>query len=206
VSDDLPDGMTSAEVDALKHAAREQLRQRVAGLRRSLTAPLRDARAQAMCEALLTSSEFERARVIAFYMPLRFEIDPTRAMEHAIGRGQIVALPRVDPETNTISFHRYLPGDELVESGFMVREPVMNAQSVAFGDVDVVLVPGLAFDARGQRLGYGKGYYDRLLGSLRAWRIGLCFDFQLLVEIPSFPHDVAVDALVTDRRVLRCSK
>ena len=85
----------------------------------------------------------------------------------------------------------------------MVREPLENAAIVPPQDVDVVLVPGLAFDPKGQRLGYGQGFYDRLLLHMRALRVGLAFDFQLLAEVPSFPHDLPVDCVVTDHRVLR---
>lgn len=159
-----------------------------------------------MCERLVALPEFERARVIAFYMPLKFEIAPTRAMELALAQGKTVALPRVDDPTHTLTLHRYEIGDALHESAFMVREPAASAPQVAPVEVDLALVPGLAFDGRGQRLGYGQGYYDRLLVSLRGLRVGLAFDFQLLAEVPSFEHDVPVDALVTDRRVLRCDR
>jgi 5-formyltetrahydrofolate cyclo-ligase len=203
VSQDLPPGTTPEELEAYKRNAKEQLRRRVAALRRALTQAARDERSNAMCTQLASLEEVERARVIACYMPLRFEISPLRAMQHAFDVGKTVALPRVDETTNQLVMHRYEMGDELVESRFMVREPRPDTPLIAPQDVDVVLVPGLAFDGEGRRLGYGQGYYDRLLGSLRAVRIGLAFDFQLLAEVPSFDHDLPVHAVVTDRRVLR---
>jgi 5-formyltetrahydrofolate cyclo-ligase len=203
VSDELPPNTTPEEYDALKRLAKEALRKRVAALRRALTADARAQRAAQMCQHLTALPEFAAARVVAAYMPLRFEIAPTQAMERALELGKVVVLPRVDALTSTITLHRYQPGDELVESGFMVREPLENAAIVPPQDVDVVWVPGLAFDAKGQRLGYGQGFYDRLLLHMRALRVGLAFDFQLLAEVPSFPHDLPVDCVVTDHRVLR---
>jgi 5-formyltetrahydrofolate cyclo-ligase len=205
VSEDLPPGTTPEEVEAYKRSVKEQLRRRIAALRRALTQDARTARSNAMCGHLASLEEVERARVVACYMPLRFEAAPTAFMEAALAAGKVVALPRVDPLTNQLILHRYEAGDALEESAFMVREPVASAPLVAPQDVDVILVPGLAFDGVGRRLGYGQGYYDRLLGSLRALRIGLAFDFQLLAEVPSFEHDLPVDAVVTDRRVLRSS-
>jgi 5-formyltetrahydrofolate cyclo-ligase len=205
VSDELPPNTTQEEVDALKRVAKEELRKRLAALRRALNAEARAQRARAMCERLLSLEPFRDADVIAAYMPLRFEIAPTIAVERAHELGKRVVLPRVDPVTKMLTLHRHDPGDELLESAFMVREPLETAEIVSPQDVDVVLVPGLAFDSRGQRLGYGQGFYDRLLLHMRALRIGLAFDFQLLVEVPSFPHDLPVDWLVTDHRVLRSS-
>jgi 5-formyltetrahydrofolate cyclo-ligase len=204
VSDDLPPGTTAEEVEAYKRAAKEQLRRRVAALRRALTQAARDERSRAMCSQLATLEEVVRARVIACYMPLRFEIAPTLFMAESTGK--TLALPRVDETTNRLVLHQYVPGDELFESAFMVREPRPEAPLVAPQDVDVILVPGLAFDGVGRRLGYGQGYYDRLLADLRAVRIGLAFDFQLLAEVPSFDHDLPVHAVVTDRRVLRSDR
>jgi 5-formyltetrahydrofolate cyclo-ligase len=194
--------MSREELEAHKRSAKEQLRRRVAALRRALTQAARDERSNAMCAQLATLEEVVRARVVACYMPLRFEIAPTRFMEHAFDT-KIVALPRVDERTNRLVLHQYARGDELEESAFMVREPRLDAPLVAPQDVDVILVPGLAFDGVGRRLGYGQGYYDRLLGDLRAVRIGLAFDFQLLAEVPAFDHDLPVHTVVTDRRVLR---
>jgi 5-formyltetrahydrofolate cyclo-ligase len=203
VSDELPPNTTLEEYEALKRLAKEELRKRAAALRRALPSEVRAARAARMCERLMELEAFRDARTIATYMPLRFEIAPTIATERAFALGKVVVLPRVDNSTKTVTLHRYEAEDPLEESSFMVREPLASAAIVPLQDVDVVLVPGLAFDAHGQRLGFGQGFYDRLLLHMRALRIGLCFDFQLLAEVPSFPHDLPVDCVVTDLRVLR---
>lgn len=205
MSDELPPDVTPDEVEALKLLAKEELRKRSAALRRALSSEARAERAQAMCERLIALDSFAGADVISAYVPLRFEIDPGLAVERARKHGRTIALPRVDPATRELTLHRYEPADELEESAFAVREPLVGAPKVDPLAVDVVLVPGLAFDLSGHRLGYGQGFYDRLLPrTSRAQRIALAFDFQLLAEVPTFPHDVPVDYVVTDRRVLRC--
>jgi 5-formyltetrahydrofolate cyclo-ligase len=198
--------MTREEADALKHVAKEELRKRVAALRRALTSEVRAQYSLLACRRLLELECMQRAQVVSAYMPLRFELSTDHALSALFAAGKQVALPRVDPLTNLLSLHAYRPEDELFESAFMVREPRADSPEIVPQDVDVVLVPGLAFDAAGQRLGYGQGFYDRLLGSMRAVRIGLAFDFQMLVEVPSFAHDLPVDYVVTDKRVLRCKE
>jgi 5-formyltetrahydrofolate cyclo-ligase len=195
--------MSAAELSAYREAAKEALRQRYAALRRALSGEARAARAQRACELLLAHESFARAHSVLAYAALRFELDPAAAMARAHALGKLVALPRVDVESGELRLHAYMPGDELAESGFGVREPLASAPLVLPDEIDLVLVPGLAFDARGYRLGYGKGFYDRLLPSLtRATRIGLAFELSLLAEVPNAEHDVPVDALVTDKRIL----
>jgi len=102
-----------------------------------------------------------------------------------------------------IELREWQDGVEPVESGKMVREPPQDAPLVDPASVDLVIVPGLAFDERGHRIGYGAGLYDRLLPKCtRARHVGVAHDFQLLAEIPDGPGDRPVHAIVTNDRVL----
>jgi 5-formyltetrahydrofolate cyclo-ligase len=207
VTDSIPEGMSPEQVSLLRGLAKEELRKRVAALRRALVADTRAAHAALMCKQLVEHESFQRAKVVLSYSALRFEISPQAAIEAALASGKTIALPRTVPETRALILHEYRAGDALVESGFVVKEPLATAPVVAPEAVDVVLVPGLGFDLRGQRLGYGQGYYDRLLPQLaNAVRVGLCFELSLLVEVPSEPFDVPVDWLITERRVVRCAR
>jgi 5-formyltetrahydrofolate cyclo-ligase len=207
VSQSYPDGVTAEEADALRALAKEELRKRVAAIRRTLSSETRAAHARAMSALLLAEPAFREARVLLAYSALRFEIDAQAVIEAAWAAGKTVALPRIVPETRALDLHVYREGDELCESGFVVKEPLPTASRIAHEEVELVLVPGLAFDVRGQRLGYGQGYYDRLLPQLpRARRIGLAFELSLLVEVPSAAHDVPVDCVITERRVIRAQR
>ncbi len=205
MGDTYPPDLSDAEIEALRGAAKEALRQRCAGLRRVLSVASRRERSEAMCAQLLALQPFRDARVLSAYAPLKFEIDPTVAVAHAWNQGQRVGLPRVLPGTRELQLHAYAAGDALVESAFAVREPLPTAPAIDPDQVDLVLVPGLGFDVRGHRLGYGQGFYDRWLPRLgRAVRVGLAFELSLLVEVPAGVDDVPVDLLVTDKRVIRC--
>jgi 5-formyltetrahydrofolate cyclo-ligase len=90
----------------------------------------------------------------------------------------------------------------LVVGAFQVREPVAGCPVVAMNRLDLALVPGLAFDARGHRLGRGKGFYDRLLAGFPGRTVGVAFDFQVVAQVPVEPHDIALNAVVTPTRWL----
>jgi 5-formyltetrahydrofolate cyclo-ligase len=198
--------MSEEELSAYRGAAKEALRKRLAALRRTLAAEARAERSLRASEHLVSHASFDRARVLLGYAALRFELDPSSALAQAERAGKTVALPRVLPENGEIALHVYRQGDELCESGFGVREPLESAPRVALEQVDLVLVPALAFDARGYRLGYGKGFYDRLLPRLaRAERVGLAFELSLLPQLPNEDHDVAVHRVVTEKRVIELS-
>jgi 5-formyltetrahydrofolate cyclo-ligase len=203
VSRVFPDEMSEEELSAYRGAAKEALRKRLAALRRTLTSEARAERSTRACEHLIAHAGFDNARVVLAYAALRFELDPQHALAQAAHAGKTLLLPRVVPESHELTLHVYKLGDELSESGFGVREPLASAERVAHEQVDLVLVPALAFDARGYRLGYGKGFYDRLLPTLgRAERIGLAFELSLLPQLPNEEHDIAVHRVVTEKRVL----
>lgn len=205
--DEYPPDFSEAEINALRRSAKEALRQRCASLRRALNADARRERSDAMAKLLLTLPEFQRAQVISAYLPLKFEVDPSLAIAQARAEGKVVTMPRVVPKARELALHVHMPGDELLESSFAVPEPLETAPLVALDTVDVVLVPGLGFDLRGHRLGYGQGFYDRLLPRLtRAVRVGVAFELSMLVEVPASSHDVPVDVIVTDKRVIRCER
>ncbi len=207
MADSYPSDFSEAEIDSLRRAAKEALRQRFAALRRALNAEARSERSASMSKLLLELPEFAKARVLSAYAPLKFEIDPAVALRAGRADGKVVGLPRAIPGTRDLMLHAYAPEDELVESGFAVREPLVTAPVIEPDEVDLVLVPGLGFDLRGNRLGYGQGFYDRYLPRLtKALRVGLGFELSMLVEVPASEHDVPVDLIVTDRRVIRCER
>lgn len=200
-----PDGMSAQEVESLRAAAKEALRRRMSQLRRALPEAQRRSHAAAMAAQLVAHEAFRAARVVLAYSPLRFEMSTAELIEAALVAGKAVALPRVHSDTHTFSVHRYRAGDALAESGHLIAEPLPDAPELALDEVSLVLVPGLAFDAHGQRLGFGQGYYDRMLPRMpNAIRVGLCYELSLLPEVPHAEHDVPMQLVATERRVHLC--
>lgn len=134
--------------------------------------------------------------VVAGYRAIQHEIDPAPLLAALDARGLTLALPAISADA--LVFRAWRPGLPLVPGAFGIEEPGASAVRL---EPDVVLVPLLAFDRRGHRLGYGAGYYDRALAALRAGAgvraVGLAFDFQGVEVLPSDGHDEPLDAVVT---------
>ena len=148
---------------------------------------------------------YRHASVVLLTLPFRSEWDAALAAAHALADGKIVAIPRVDRAARMLRPLRIRNLGSDIEPGYHgVPEPRDHCQSVALESIEWVLVPGVAFDAGGRRLGYGGGYYDRLLPLLRgeAQRVAGAFEAQLVDTVPAAPHDVGVDCIVTERRLL----
>ena len=152
---------------------------------------------------LATLPECLSAELVAGYFATAEEIDPAPALKTIGALGATIAYPRI-AGPGSLTLHA-VSGDLDVEDGpFGIRQPTMASPAVDPAEVDVVIVPGVAFDAAGQRVGYGGGYYDRFLPRTgNAFRVGLCFEEQLLGAIPTQEHDVSVDVVVTPKRVVR---
>ena len=137
------------------------------------------------------------AKTIVAYYSLPDEVDTHSFIDELLADGKTVYLPRVVSNEDMV-LCRYTGAESLKEGAFSIMEPV-GAQIPADEAIDVVLVPGMAFDGDGNRLGRGKGYYDRFLKTLanpRPQLIGVCFDFQKVDVVPTEPIDVKVDVVV----------
>jgi 5-formyltetrahydrofolate cyclo-ligase len=147
-------------------------------------------------------------RTVAGYVAVRGEIDPARALLEVAARGGGLALPRLGAEPPRMRFCGTTVGTSLAAGPFGLSEPDPSAQEIPPERIDMMIVPGLAFDGQGRRLGFGGGYYDEALGALpvgarRPALIGLAYDFQIVESCPAGPGDVPVDLVVTEARVVR---
>ena len=142
--------------------------------------------------------------VVSGFWPLDGEID-LRPLLHALdGRGHPIVLPVTPPRGHPLRFARWRPGDALVPGRFGTLHPVGHPTGEDLVP-DVLLVPLLAFDARGNRLGYGGGYYDRTLAALPGrLAVGCAFAAQEVASVPVEPTDIRLDAVATERGVLMC--
>jgi 5-formyltetrahydrofolate cyclo-ligase len=187
-----------------------------------LSASERDQAARAVFARLWALPPVEAARAraasgeaacLSGYVATRGEVDPAAALDAARAVGLAVALPRIDTTSPPrLRFHRTRGVADLGDGPYGLTEPLPTCPEVAVEDVDIMLVPGLAFDACGRRVGHGGGYYDAAGRRLREARrpahrragvmIGLAYEFQIVEACPVEEHDVAVDFVVTERRVL----
>ena len=139
------------------------------------------------------------AQTVVAYYPLPDEVDIRPLLDDLVAMGKTVLLPKVTGDT-TMELRRYTGQQDLREGAFHIMEPVGEESHVDCRCV--ILVPGIAFDAAGHRLGRGRGYYDRFLSSLFTFHfslftsIGVCFDFQKVPEVPTDEYDIPVDEVI----------
>jgi 5-formyltetrahydrofolate cyclo-ligase len=174
--------------------------------RGALASDLRAAAAAAVADRLARAFRLPPG-IVSGYWPLADEFDPRPAMARLARLGHPLALPRVQEWGRPLAFHAWQPGDQLLAGPFQVMEPSPDAP---LATPEILLVPLLAFDRAGRRLGYGAGYYDMVLRGLRAHRpaplaIGVAFAAQEVPEVPTGPRDQTLDAVVTEQDVHRCS-
>jgi 5-formyltetrahydrofolate cyclo-ligase len=186
-----------------KAALRRDVLARRAGLadRDTLSAAI-----QARVQGLATVA---RARLVASYVGVGMEVATTALLEEALARSVTVAVPWRDG--GDLHLARLMSLTELVPVSFGLLEPpraLALDRAVSPSAVDVMLIPGVAFDLRGGRLGHGKGFYDRLLARAGAGplRVALAFDCQLVAEVPMLAGDERVDLIVTESAVHRVSE
>jgi 5-formyltetrahydrofolate cyclo-ligase len=179
-----------------------ELRERIRSLREGLSSEDRSRRSGAVAEGLFGLPEVRDAAVVAVFSSFGSEVDTAPIIERAHAEGRRVLLPYLDEGGMEVAEHR--PGNDLVPSSYGPAEP-SRREPVDPGEVDAAVVPGLAFDRRGRRLGYGAGYYDRWLRRLRpnAARIGIGFSFQVVDRVPAGGSDERVDVVVSDEGVIR---
>ncbi|HYQ98885.1 MAG TPA: 5-formyltetrahydrofolate cyclo-ligase [Casimicrobiaceae bacterium] len=185
--------------------AKFALRRQVLAARDSLAAEVRAAKAAAIAARIAALPSYARARTVLLTLPFRNEWDTRPLLESALATGKTVAMPRVNAARRMLELHAIVdPARDVAAGPQGIPEPRPECAQIAPLAIDWVLVPGVTFDRAGRRLGYGGGYYDRLLPLLPspAPRIAGAFQLQIVERVPAGPHDIAVDAIVTEAETI----
>lgn len=185
------------------------IRKEILEKRKAQDPKIRTTQSRSIVTALLSRREFEKADKVLIYLSGNGEVITDDLLGRAFELGKRVYVPVVDRENNELRISE-LPGPEVdfQLGAFGIREPAEEDLNFVSPDrIDLVITPGLAFDWQGGRIGYGKGYYDRLLRRLGSHvpQIALAFDFQILDTVPQDGNDVRVDAIITEKRTMDCS-
>lgn len=178
---------------------KNDLRRTLLRKRRSLTADLRQEFSDRILRHLLSLDLFCNAKSMLLFCPFDNEPDITPAFDYVLKEGKSLVLPKVEGDHLLLLKTERL--EDLRVGAFCIREPV-GGEKVEPEDLDLAVVPGVAFDRRGYRLGMGKGYYDRLLVRVKAPKVGVAYSFQVLERIPVDPWDQKVDLVITEEGIL----
>jgi 5-formyltetrahydrofolate cyclo-ligase len=180
---------------------KEPLRKQIRALLNSMTPAQRAALSGRACALLEQQKVWKNAAAIFFYAPLPEELDIFPLLTDSLAAGKTVALPRFDAATQRYVACQIQDATRDVRDGrFGIREPGGECIAVPPNRLDLVLVPGVAFDVRGRRLGRGKGFYDQLLASVRGTTCGVAFDEQIVEAVPVESHDVHLNCILTPTR------
>lgn len=159
-----------------------------------------------ICERLASLSEFHKASQLLVYVSTPIEVGTDSIISDSFGNKQVLC-PRCVSGTNLMDFFEIHGFDDLEKGYFGIREPREGLRKVTeFQDSAVCIVPALAFDLRGYRLGYGKGFYDRFLSENRLLKIGLCYDNCICDRLENDEFDINCDIVITDKRIIKIGK
>lgn len=186
----------------VKTKLRETIKTNLAGLSGEQLAEASDA----IASRLTALDEFRQARVVMLYLPIRGEVAMLSVARQAWGAGQQVVCPTACDHCRSMRAILCTPQCEAMFAiGHGLRQPDRQLGELSVSDIDLVVVPGLAYDRAGNRLGRGGGFYDRFLArqDLNAWAVGVAFAEQIVENLPMDPYDRAVDLVVTDREIIR---
>lgn len=183
---------------------KKALRASVLAAREAMSPALRKSASEAVMARIQALDVYREAQTVATYMSFGSELDTHVFFERALADGKRVALPRIDKPAKSLVLHLVGGHHELVEGLWGIREPRHDTPVAEAAEIDMMLVPGVAFDRSGHRLGYGAGYYDKLLASTarKPVRVAAAFDCQVVGEVPAGPHDQPFHLLVTQRQTL----
>ena len=180
-----------------------QLRRELTDCLLAISPEQRSEKSRKACNHLISTAHFQEASTVMMFISLPHEVDTSEVILHAWQLGKIVAVPKVSWQQR----HMIAVQINSLETGFStaasgLRNPISGVP-VPFGEIDLVVTPGLGFDNKGHRLGRGAAYYDRFFANpeLKAAKCGFGFAEQLLDSIPTDDHDESIDMLVTDEQI-----
>ncbi|HTY15281.1 MAG TPA: 5-formyltetrahydrofolate cyclo-ligase [Methanoregulaceae archaeon] len=186
-----------------RQSEKKQVRDRVRAKRDKLAPEEIAAKSRAICRSV--ESTINGHKTVMLYVSKGQEVNTRPLMESLLSQGVGVVVPIIEKETRTLRLSFIDDLSVLVTSTFSVPEPIGNEIPVYEENIGVVIVPLIAFDRKGHRLGYGAGYYDRFLsGNPGLMKIGVAFSCQEVPETPADENDIAMDVIVTEHEIIRC--
>ncbi len=178
-----------------------EVRKSIKAQRKEMSAAQVKEKSQKISKLFLDSSIYQAAKQLMIYMPLGNEVDTEVIVQSAFTDGKQLLFPVTDAESGELTPYYADENTEFKKGAFSVNEP-QSERKADIKKIDVVVVPGIAFDRKGNRVGFGKGCYDKFLSKTDAVRVGICYDFQLCEAIETNENDVKMDFLITENELI----
>ncbi|MBU0591710.1 5-formyltetrahydrofolate cyclo-ligase [Candidatus Micrarchaeota archaeon] len=178
--------------------AKKTIREKILKQRDALSEDDHTAMGKSIEKKLFSIERVKEAKVIAFYLHKGSEVHTENMIKKALKLGKQVVVPvTVDRH---IEFYKFISFEDLQKGKYDILEPKTKIKLT--DNPDIIVVPGITFGLCMHRIGYGKGYYDQYLGTSPGYRIGICYDFQLIEKLPKHENDQRMDLIVTEKRII----
>ncbi|MBC8062338.1 MAG: 5-formyltetrahydrofolate cyclo-ligase [Clostridiaceae bacterium] len=153
---------------------------------------------------LLESEFYKKSRVIFVFVSFKSEVNTHKIIEHALKHSKIIYVPKIKSKENVMEIFQINSLKDLKTGYFNILEPEESCLAADSNNIDLILMPGVAFDRLGGRVGYGRGFYDEFLRKMdkSVDKIALAYDFQILDKVPMDEFDVKIDGIVTNREII----
>ena len=174
---------------------KKRIRREIRGLKNGVSFEDKTSRSKAILEKVEQLPDFFQAKTVMLYWAMADEVQTSDFVINWAASKRVI-LPCVNGTDLDLRVFRGVE-DLVAGENFGIPEP-SGELFTAYDEIDLILVPGVAFDVENNRMGRGKAYYDKLLSSLKAYKLGVCFDFQLLKSVPTDEHDVRMDRIVSE--------
>lgn len=182
---------------------KQTIRQQIIALRENHSIEHKTEKESQIDKRLTDLPQFKSAHTILLYASFRGEVSLRSIKKHCVKHKRLV-LPKVDKEKNELKLYE-IPDLDYLQKGFAgILEAPDHLTEVTPKEIELAVIPGVAFDTHGNRLGFGQGFYDRILNQLTCPKIAVAFEFQIVEEIPTEPHDQPIDIIVTEKRTINC--
>ncbi len=160
----------------------------------------RDKKSSEIIKRLINTKEYQKSKVIALYSNISSEVETKELIKISLENKKVV-LPKINKD-NTMDFYEIKCLKDLEIGAFNIKEPkVKNKKPIKKEEIDLMIIPGICFDKNKNRIGYGKGYYDKYLSNTNIKKIGLCYEEQITKEIKSDKTDISLDYLITEIKI-----
>ena len=188
-----------------KHNIKEiksHIRDEYKAKRKEITENMRKELDYQVCRRFLALNSYRYADTVLLYSPLKYEIDTSYILKDVLAKGKRVAYPRCI-DGNRMVFHLITSEDQLISGMYNIKEPKEDLPIYENGkDNSICIMPGIVFDKRGYRLGYGKGYYDRFLSNFKGIKAGFVYSDFMIEQLPNGRFDLKADIIITERGVI----
>lgn len=183
-----------------------QWRQKLLELRKQLKSQQIEGASERIAAKFFSLEEVRLADRLGLYAAFQNEVQTEKFFLQAHALRKEIYFPAVDPETKNLQLYRVRHWSELKKGFAGILEPGSRRHPLRnINYLNVIVVPGVGFDRKGNRIGFGQGYYDRLLASYRGLKIALAYDFQVLETLPATPRDQRLDLILTEERIIKAT-